>query len=226
MHDFWLSLVMIFIAELGDKTQLVSLVLATRFNTRVVLAGIFAATLVVHIFSAALGNLVGGLLPESWVLFLSGLAFIAFGFWTLRGDSLDGEAEPHKRLASPFFVVFTVFFLAELGDKTMLGTVTLATTGAFLPVWIGSTFGMVISDGLAIAVGKIMGARLPERLVKIGAAIIFFAFGMWGAVTGGAKLSPMVWGLGFLVMVTLVYFMLFYRRDCGDGKQADTPPLV
>ena len=74
MQDFWLSLVMIFIAELGDKTQLVSLVLATRFNTRVVLTGIFAATLVVHIFSAALGNLVGGLLPESWVLFLSGLA--------------------------------------------------------------------------------------------------------------------------------------------------------
>ena len=133
MQDFWLSLVMIFIAELGDKTQLVSLVLATRFNTRVVLTGIFAATLVVHIFSAALGNLVGGLLPESWVLFLSGLAFIAFGFWTLRGDSLDGEAEPHKRLASPFFVVFTVFFLAELGDKTMLGTVTLATTRCFPP---------------------------------------------------------------------------------------------
>jgi len=226
MHDFWLSLVMIFIAELGDKTQLVSLALATRYNVRVVLAGVFAATLVVHIFSVALGKLAGGLLPEHWVRFLSGLAFIAFGLWTLRGDSLNSEPKAHGRLASPFFVVFTVFFLAELGDKTMLGTVTLAATGAFVPVWLGSTLGMVISDGLAIGVGALMGTRLPERPVKVGAALIFFAFGLWGAVTGGMQLSPVVWVVGFLAMAGFCFLMLFSRKETDDQDQVDPSPLV
>lgn len=226
MHDFWLSLVMIFIAELGDKTQLVSLALATRYNARVVLAGVFAATLVVHVFSAALGKLAGGLLPEHWVRFLSGLAFIAFGLWTLRGDSLNSEPKAHGRLASPFFVVFTVFFLAELGDKTMLGTVTLAATGAFVPVWLGSTLGMVISDGLAIGVGTLMGTRLPERLVKVGAALIFFAFGLWGAVTGGMQLSPVVWVVGFLAIAGFCFLMLFTRKETDDQDQVDPSPLV
>ncbi|HBD08699.1 MAG TPA: hypothetical protein DCZ69_10605 [Syntrophobacteraceae bacterium] len=226
MQDFWLSLVMIFFAELGDKTQLVSLALATRYNARTVLAGIFAATLLVHIFSAALGKLAGGMLPEHWVQFLSGLAFIAFGFWTLRGDTLNGEPSARARLTSPFVVVFTVFFLAELGDKTMLGTVTLAANGAFVPVWLGSTLGMVISDGLAIAVGRLMGARLPERQIKIGAALIFFAFGLWGAVRGGMKLAPVAWGLGLAALAGLCLAMLLTRKETHDPNRANPLTLV
>jgi putative Ca2+/H+ antiporter (TMEM165/GDT1 family) len=226
MHDFWLSMAMIFVAEMGDKTQLVSLALATRFNTRVVLSGIFVATLLVHVFSAALGNLAGGLLPGHWVQFLSGLAFIAFGFWTLRGDTLGDEPDRHRRLASPFLIVVTVFFLAELGDKTMLGTVTLATTGAFVPVWIGSTIGMVLADGLAIAVGKVMGTRLPERHIKVGAALVFFGFGLWEAVQGGISLHPVVWGFGFMAVAVLCFLFLFYRKNLTENDQVDSPPLV
>jgi putative Ca2+/H+ antiporter (TMEM165/GDT1 family) len=226
MHDFWLSLVMIFIAELGDNTQLVSLALATRFNTLVVLSGIFVATLLVHIFSAALGNLAGGLLPTHWVQFLSGLAFIAFGFWTLRGDTLSDDPGRGRRLTSPFLLVVTVFFVAELGDKTMLSTVTLATTGAFVPVWLGSTVGMVISDGLAIAVGKFMGANLPERHIRVGAALVFFAFGLWGAVQGGTELHPVVWGVGIAAVAVLSLVFLLYRRNLDEDDQADSPPLV
>jgi Ca2+/H+ antiporter, TMEM165/GDT1 family len=226
MHDFWLSLAMIFVAELGDKTQLVSLALATRFNTRVVLSGIFVATLLVHVFSAALGNLAGGLLPAHWVQFLSGLAFVAFGFWTLRGDTLSDEPDRGRRLTSPFLLVVTVFFLAELGDKTMLSTVTLATTGAFVPVWLGSTVGMVISDGLAIAVGKLMGANLPERHIRVGAALVFFAFGLWGAIRGGANLHPVVWGVGFTAVAVLSFFFLLYRKNLDEDDQVDSPPLA
>jgi len=226
MHDFWLSLAMIFVAELGDKTQLVSLALATRFNTRVVLSGIFVATLLVHIFSAALGNLAGGLLPTHWVQFLSGLAFIAFGFWTLRGDTLNDEPGRGRRMMSPFMLVVTVFFVAELGDKTMLSTVTLATTGAFVPVWLGSTVGMVISDGLAIAVGKFMGTRLPERHIKVGAALVFFAFGLWAAVQGGVKLPPMFWGVGITAVAVMSFLFLLSRRNPDADDQADSPPLV
>jgi putative Ca2+/H+ antiporter (TMEM165/GDT1 family) len=216
-QDFCVSSLMIFLAELGDKTQLVALTLATRYNTRVVLAGIFVATLLVHVFSAALGNLAGDLLPTHWIQYLAGIAFVGFGLWTLRGDCLDGDDCGHQsRISSPFLIVATVFFIAELGDKTMLSTVTLATGCAFIPVWLGSTLGMVSSDGLAIWVGKAMGARLPERAVKIGAAIIFFAFGIWGGIQGGMHLPPVYWGIG-PVTVAALSILFFFKK----GGKAD-----
>ncbi len=212
MHDFWLSLVMVFIAELGDKTQLVSLSLATRYSARVVLAGITVATLLVHVFSALIGNMAGALMPRDWLHFLSGLAFIGFGLWTLRGDSLDGEESVNTRRLSPFFLVAVVFFFAELGDKTMLCTVTMAGTCAFAPVWLGSTAGMVLADGLAIWAGCSLGARLQGKTIKVGAALIFFAFGLVGSVKGGMNLPPLAWLLGLFPAAGAIW-LLFEKRE-------------
>jgi putative Ca2+/H+ antiporter (TMEM165/GDT1 family) len=217
MHAFWLSLGMIFLAELGDKTQLVALTLATRYNARVVLAGIFTATLAIHVFSAGIGALMGGLLPTTWIKFVAGLAFIGFGLWTLRGDTLDDVETRRGRITSPFWLVFVTFFLAELGDKTMLSTVTLAATNAVIPVWLGSTVGMVLSDGLAIWVGKALGARLPERVIKIGAAVIFFLFGAYSAFQGGARLSPTIWLIATLLVAGMA-FLAF--RPTGAREKA------
>jgi len=213
MDAFWLSLVMIFIAELGDKTQLVALTLATCYNTRVVLWGIFWATLAVHVFSAGIGWLIGDRLPDDWIKFVAGIAFIAFGFWTLRGDSLDDDEKSCKTGINPFWLVFSTFFMAELGDKTMLSTITLAATNPFLPVWLGSTVGMVISDGLAIIVGKMLGARLPENIIKIGAAVIFFLFGIFSMIDGGAGFAPYIWLIAALLIVLTGYIFLRKPAD-------------
>ncbi len=191
MHGFWLSLALIFVAELGDKTQLVALTLATRFQAGVVLAGVFVATLLVHAFSVVLGDLTSKVLPHQWIVLLSGLAFLAFGAWTLRGDRVHGEDGAVKKITSPFLIVSVTFFLAELGDKTMLGTVTLATQYPPVQVWLGSTLGMVLSDALAIWVGQALGQRLPERAVRLGAAGIFFAVGLFYLVQAA-------YGLGLL----------------------------
>jgi putative Ca2+/H+ antiporter (TMEM165/GDT1 family) len=204
MHAFWLSLIMVFIAELGDKTQLVALTMATRFKAGVVLAGVFVATLIVHLISVGLGGLAGELLPGDWI------TFIIFGLWTLRGDSLDEERDSRRGTASPFMIVTVTFFLAELGDKTMLSTVTLAATHPVFPVWLGSTAGMVLSDGLAIVVGQILGARLPERIIKISAACIFIAFGLPSAIQGAIKLPTAAWALA-VVALGVVSF-IFFRR--------------
>jgi putative Ca2+/H+ antiporter (TMEM165/GDT1 family) len=215
MEAFWLSSGMIFLAELGDKTQLVAMTLAARFNARTVLAGIFVATLLVHVFSALIGGAMGKLLPADWISFLAGAAFIFFGFWTLKGDILDEEEKGrHKRSLSPFRLVTLTFFLAELGDKTMLSTVTLATIHPFIPVWLGSTLGMVLSDGLAILVGQVMGARLPERAVAIGAAVIFFGFGLSSMVSGARKLGPAAWITGAVLLVgcLLVFLYLSHKE--------------
>ena len=208
MDAFWLSLVMIFLAELGDKTQLVALTLATCYNTSVVLWGIFWATLAIHVFSAGIGWFIGDKVPTDWIKFVAGIAFIVFGFWTLRGDSLDEDEQNCKTGINPFWLVFSTFFMAELGDKTMLSTITLASTHPFLPVWLGSTIGMVISDGLAIIAGKMLGARLPENSIKIGAAVIFFLFGIFSMYEGGAHFAPYLWALAVALIALTGYIFL------------------
>lgn len=184
MEGFWLSLGLIFVAEMGDKTQLVALTLATRYQASVVLAGVFIATLAVHAFSVVIGDFIGRLLPPGWLQLLCGLAFVGFGVWTLRGDRLDGGEATRYRLSSPLLVVLVTFFLAELGDKTMLGTVTLATQYSPVQVWLGSTVGMVLADGIAIGAGQVLGQRLPERAVRLGAAAIFFGVGVFYGIRG------------------------------------------
>jgi putative Ca2+/H+ antiporter (TMEM165/GDT1 family) len=188
METFLLSLALIFVAEMGDKTQLVALTLATRFRPGVVLWGVFVATLLVHLFSVALGGLTSSFLSPGWIELVSGLAFVGFGLWTIRGDQLDEENRAMKSITSPFLIVTITFFLAELGDKTMLGTVTLAASHSLIPVWIGSTLGMVLADGLAIWVGLVLGKKLPERVIKIAAAGIFFVFGLYYVIMGANEL--------------------------------------
>jgi len=216
MDAFWLSLVMIFLAELGDKSQLLALTLATCHSARIVLWGIFCSTLAVHVLSSAGGLFVGELIPADWLTFVAGMSFIAYGFWTLRGDSLDDEGEACRPSIHPFWLVFTTFFLAELGDKTMLSTFTLATTNPFLPVWIGSTFGMVLSDALAIMVGKMLGKNLPENVIKAGAGIVFFLFGAFNMYQGGRDLGPVVWAAA-LVLIAVTGF-LFLKRKRGRSS--------
>jgi putative Ca2+/H+ antiporter (TMEM165/GDT1 family) len=179
MVGFWQSLIFIALAEMGDKTQLVALAFAARFSARLVLAAVFAATLAVHLFSVAIGELLGLALPTFWIAIAAGLAFIGFGIWTIRGDDLDDDetGKPHR--FGPFMTVAVTFFLAELGDKTMLATVTLASQlQDFIPVWLGSTLGMVVADGLAIVVGAVAGRKLPERAIKLAAAGVFIISGV------------------------------------------------
>ena len=176
-----LSFAVIFVAELGDKSQLMALTFATRFRPWPVLAGITVATAVVHLVSVGIGYGLGAALPTGWISLIAGLAFLAFGAWTLRGDTLTeterGKAE--RATGSAMLAVGGAFFLAELGDKTMLATITLATDYGWFGTWIGSTIGMVAADALAIGVGHLMGKHLPERAIKLAAATIFLAFGAW-----------------------------------------------
>jgi Ca2+/H+ antiporter, TMEM165/GDT1 family len=210
VEAFWMSLGLVFIAELGDKTQLVALSMATRFRTGIVLAGILTATLAIHIVSVGLGGCAEKCLPRDWISFLAGMAFIVFGFWTLRGDCVDEESCKVNRCPNPFWLVTVTFFLAELGDKTMLTTIAAATRYpmSLKAVWLGSSIGMVASDGLAILAGKLLGARLPERAVKIGASVMFFSFGLVSAAQGGRSLHPVFWAVGAVCLAMIGYFFL------------------
>jgi putative Ca2+/H+ antiporter (TMEM165/GDT1 family) len=156
-----------------------ALTFATRYRAVPILVGITLATAFVHLISVFVGAALGASIPTTQVTLFAGVAFLLFGVWTLRGDKLssDEAVKVERNHRSAVLAASIAFFLAELGDKTMLATITLATRQGLLGTWIGSTVGMVAADALAIVVGRQLGRRLPERLVKIGASVAFFIFG-------------------------------------------------
>lgn len=185
---FWLSTAVIFVAELGDKSQLMAMTFATRYRARDVLLGITLATAVVHLASVGIGYAIGSSFEryQGTIAVAAGLAFLGFAAWTLRGDQLsDDEADKARRATgSALLAVGIAFFLAELGDKTMLATITLAVREDWLGTWIGSTLGMVAADALAIVVGAVLGRHLPEKVIRYGAAAAFAVFGVLLLVEG------------------------------------------
>ncbi len=114
-----------------------------------------------------------------YIQIAAAVSFIIFGLWTIRGDELNGEDKVSKY--GPFWTVAIAFFIAEMGDKTQLATVALAAQfNSVVPVWLGTTTGMMIADGIGIIIGIVLGKRIPERMVKWAAAMIFIFFGLFG----------------------------------------------
>ena len=147
VHALLLSFGIIFVAELGDKSQLMALALAARYRPWPVLVGITIATGAIHAVSVVAGGLIGAALPTKAINVVAGVAFLGFVAWTFRGDKLATtrcQGRPVHVLGRPGGDGRLP--LAELGDKTMLATVTLATTGSLVGTWIGSTLGMVAAD--------------------------------------------------------------------------------
>ncbi|GAA1735170.1 TMEM165/GDT1 family protein [Aeromicrobium alkaliterrae] len=175
-----LSTAVIFVAELGDKSQLMAMTFASRYRARDVILGITAATAIVHLASVGIGYWIGDAFSEyqGWISIAAGVAFLGFALWTLRGDELtEDEAQKAKNASGKaLLAVGLAFFLAELGDKTMLATITLAVDNDWVGVWIGSTVGMVAADALAIVVGAVLGKKLPEKAIRYGAAAAFAIF--------------------------------------------------
>jgi len=177
MVSFFSSLALIFIAELGDKTQLLALSFAAKYKPAKVIFGVLIGTLVVHLFSVIIGEKLTSFIPEILLKIIIGLSFVGFGIWTLRGDSCDKEKQGFKKLG-PVMTVAIAFFLAELGDKTQLATISLAAEyRSFIGVWLGSSLGMVVSDGIAVMVGVVAGKKIPEKVIKYISAAIFILFG-------------------------------------------------
>jgi Ca2+/H+ antiporter, TMEM165/GDT1 family len=185
-----IAFVAIFLAEFGDKSQLLTLAFATRYPWRPVVAGVVIAAAVIQGASVLVGAAVGAILPEMVVGVVSGVAFLAVAAWTLLGDDDDEEGHPSLRPLAGTALVLTVagtFIAAELGDKTMLATFALAANQGPIPTWIGSTLGEVAANLVAVVVGRQLGHRLSPRLVRIGSAAVFALAGV--VVLAGALVA-------------------------------------
>jgi putative Ca2+/H+ antiporter (TMEM165/GDT1 family) len=180
MKAFWLSLMLTFWAEMGDRTQFVALAYATRYRLRDVLLGILWAVAAILLISVAFGRLIGMWLPLGYVDVLSAVCFLGFAVWTLYDHEESDQIREDRR--HPIWIVGVTFFLAELGDKTMFTAAALAATHAWFSVWVGATMGMLLSDGLAVWVGRSLGKKIPAKTVQWMSATVFFVFGAWYAV--------------------------------------------
>jgi putative Ca2+/H+ antiporter (TMEM165/GDT1 family) len=183
----------VFVAEFGDKSQLLILAFATRHPWQPVVVGLIVAAATIQGLSVALGATFGAALPPTAVAVVSGFAFLAVAAWTLRGEDDDDPGAPDaargRRLAGIGLIlaVAGTFILSELGDKTMLATFALAATQGPLPTWIGSTAGEVAANLVAVTVGRGFGHRLSPRSVRVGSAALFALAGLFmlaGALVG------------------------------------------
>lgn len=183
----------IFVAEFGDKSQLLVLAFATRYAWPPVVAGIVIAAFTVQGLSVAVGAALGAALPETFISVIAGLAFLGVAAWTLwdRDDADEGEEETGASGATAASgawyavtaVVAGTFIVSELGDKTMLATFALAARQDPIATWVGGALGMVVANLVAVAIGAQLGARLDPRLIRIGSAALFAVAGIFVLVT-------------------------------------------
>ena len=173
-----MSTTLVAVAEMGDKTQLLSFVLAATLRKPVaILAGILVATLANHALAGGAGYLLSDMLSPDTMALIAGVAFIAFGVWALKPDSLDDK--PRLLQAGAFATACLAFFVAEMADKTQFATITLAARyHALVAVVLGTTLGMLLANLPAVWIGEKLARKLPLRALRIVAALLFVAMGV------------------------------------------------
>ena len=178
-YAFLNSATLFAVAEIGDKTQLLSFVLSARIGRPwPIIAGILAATVANHALAGSVGVWLASLIAPATLGIIVGVAFVVFGLWTLRPDSLEFD-ESHLR-AGAFVATLIAFFFVEMGDKTQLATIALAARypDGLISVVAGTTLGMLIANAPAVVVGEVLSERLSFRYIRWMAATLFIAMGI------------------------------------------------
>ncbi len=226
---FLLALGTVVLAEMGDKTQLLAMAFATKYKALKVMTGVFIATVLNHALAVALGSVISRFdALNLWIQIIASASFLFFALWTIRGDKLDKEKEKKPRFG-PIVTVSIAFFIAELGDKTQLATIALATKYPVDPVWVlaGTTLGMLIADGIGILIGVVLCKKIPEKIVKYISAAAFAVFGLIGCyqtLTERLKLGiPETIGIlaGLAIITGVIAFFLIRKGIIQDREKAE-----
>ncbi len=185
MNAFLIGLTVIFLAELGDKTQVMALVLGSRYRFLPVFVGLLAANLTTQGVSAAVGTTLGQYLSEPLLTGLTGTVFIGFGIYVLIAGDEDGstveteaETSPGRSAWSVAGTVYGLILVSELGDKSMVGTMALATRYEAIGTWLGASVGMTLAGLLGVIAGAWLGYRLSSRWTRYLSSAVFIGFGL------------------------------------------------
>jgi putative Ca2+/H+ antiporter (TMEM165/GDT1 family) len=176
------SFLLIGIAELGDKTQILTLALAAKYPMEKVIYGIFSATAALMLIAVLVGGVIQKLVPMIFISILAGAFFIIYGLIIIAPIKKAEEKEEVSSSAikskDPFWIVFGSFFLAEIGDKTQLATFAMtAKYGSPVQIWIGATLGMVMVNLFGIVIGNVLRDYMPEKMINYLTGGLFIIFG-------------------------------------------------
>lgn len=182
LSAFFASTALVALAEIGDKTMLLAILLAARLRAPVaILAGILVATLANHALAALVGREVAGLLDAPWFRLAVALGFIAMAAWTLVPDKLDDDSNTIKRRGGAFLTTLIAFFIVEMGDKTQVATIALgAKYQSVAIVAAGTTLGMMLANTPAVFFGEALTRRVSMNATRTAAALLFLVLGLWG----------------------------------------------
>lgn len=185
MQSLLAALALVFVAELGDKTQLVAMGFGARHRIAPVLVGMTIAYAAANLLAVVVGGVLGAALSTRAIGLAGGALFIAFAVWTLVSSDDDDDdvgdtdgARPARPARAVVVSVAAAVFVAELGDKTQLATATLAAQGPPVLVWVGATIGIVAAGAAAVVVGRVIGNQLPARAIRVVSAALFAVFGV------------------------------------------------
>ena len=220
-----------FIAEMGDKTQLMLIALTSKYKLKDIILGTAAAILVLNGLAVLAGGLVSEFIPEWLIKIIAALAFLYFAASTLAGDDDDEEEGGKSKIQFAPLAVFCTFFVAELGDKTQLTAITFGANegmGAAFIVWIGCSLGLFLADILGMLVGYLLKSKTPEGLLNTLAFVIFAIFGIYTSYQALNLISESVcpitvWPL--LAAVTVVFVVicvwLYMKKKKSQDVSAD-----
>lgn len=217
MTAFITSVIFVTLAEMGDKTQLLAMAFATRYRWQTVMWGVFAATILNHLFAVLVGHYLTRIIPMDYLQIAAAVSFIIFGLWTVRDDQLSGLDRPGRY--SPFWTVAIAFFAAEMGDKTQFATVALAARfNSIIPVWLGTTTGMMIADGIGIIIGIVLGRRIPAKMIKWSAVLLYIMFGLYGLYENLPRQLLTQWNIALFLAGLLLLMILLARTASGGAR--------
>lgn len=221
MVSFIKALLLVVVAEMGDKTQLLAMAMASKYKAKHVLIGVLIATILNHALAVAVGSYVSTVIPMNLIKIIAAVSFLVFGLWTIRGDKLDDE-DNKKVKFGPIVTVAIAFFIAEMGDKTQLMTISIAAENQQpLLILMGTTVGMLVADGIGILGGAWMCKHIPEVYIKWVAGVIFMFFGtltIYNSIPT-AFLGPIYIVSYLVIMGVLIY--LFGIKFAYFGQACD-----
>lgn len=204
IREYLSALLFIFAAEMGDKTQILAMMFATKYKVNKVLIGIFIGSFLNHGIAILLGSMLGKFIDISLLQMIAGAAFMGFAFWTMLSQD-DDEETSLKSSKSAIVTVAMAFFVGELGDKTQLTAITLSVDALFpMVVLLGTVSGMLVTSSIGIFVGSKIGDKIPELWIKIISSSIFLVFGILKLIEG----TPMQYVNGLTITIFVIVILI------------------
>ncbi len=228
VNEFIKAFLLIFVAEIGDKTQILAMTFATQYSTVKVLIGIFIGSILNHGLAIVLGTYLSGLFTMNKIQIIAGFAFIIFGIWTLRYDGDKGDEKNLKNKLGPVMTVSLAFFIGELGDKTQLTAMTLGLGAEdVFPIFtlLGTVFGMIVTSAVGIFIGKKIGEKVPEIAIKLISSSLFTFFGILKLIQSVPKVYINLVSISAFIAVLGIILIIFTKRLIVHYVKTQKAPL-